>query len=104
MQAGPWFNQRADSRLPANLPTVAATAATGFVLCLVHTKRTAVHDQRYGVNRAMLAEKVSDIIFTGAEGQVAHIDLLQGLFSKCRRSYLTKYSRSPACSGKSTVL
>ncbi len=53
------------------------TEATG-------TARLAVHDQRNGVNRAMLSEQLFDVIFGRAEGQVAHINLLQVLFSKCR--------------------
>jgi hypothetical protein len=56
------------------------------------------------VNRAMLAEQFLDIILGRCEGQVAHVDLLQSIISKCRLTGLTKRSEPPAFSGKSPAL
>jgi len=37
------------------------------------------------VNRAVPAEFLGDLILGRAEGQVAHVQFLQGLFSRCQR-------------------
>ena len=62
------------------------------------TTRLAVVDQRYGMNRAVLAEQFLDIVLGRAEGQVAHVNLLHSIFSKCRLTGLSKRSESPASS------
>jgi len=53
------------------------------------------------VHSSVLTEQLFDFVFGRGEGQVAYVNLLQGLISKCRLADLTKQSELPAFSGKS---
>jgi hypothetical protein len=52
----------------------------------------------------VLAEQFTDFVFGRREGQVANVEFLQNLVSRCRCSGLTKRSGSAAISAKSPTL
>jgi hypothetical protein len=50
------------------------------------------------VHSSVLTEQFFNVVFGRGKWQVAYVNLLQGLISKCRLADLTKRSGSPASS------